>query len=56
MGGGNWIVYEEIGTGRQLARQAAPQGSDFHGNLRFEETGGSIDIINNNAFSGENAV
>jgi hypothetical protein len=56
MGGGNWIVYEEIGTGRQLARQAAPQGSDFHCNLRFEEAGVYIDIINNNAFSGENAI
>jgi hypothetical protein len=56
MGGGNWIVYEEIGTGRQRARQAAPKGSDFHCNLRFEEAGISIDIVNNNAFSGENAI
>jgi hypothetical protein len=56
MAGGNWVVYEELGTGRQLARQAAPQGSDFHCSLRFEDTGVYIDIINNNAFSGENAV
>jgi hypothetical protein len=56
IGADNWIIYEELNTGRQLARQAAPKGSDFHCNLRFEDTGVFIDIVNNNAFSGENAL
>jgi len=56
IGGDNWIVYEELNTGRQIARQSVPQGSDFHCNLRFEEAGVFIDVVNNNAFSGENAV
>lgn len=54
--GKNWIMYDEERTGRQVARQAAPKGSDFHCNLRFEPGGPVIDIINNNAFSGENAL
>ena len=56
IGGDNWILYEELNTGRQLARQAVPKGSDFHCNLRFEDAGIFIDIVNNNAFSGENAL
>ena len=56
IGGDNWIVYEELNTGRQIARQSVPKGSDFHCNLRFEEAGVFIDVVNNNAFSGENAV
>ena len=52
----NWIMYEEMRTGRQLARQAAPKGSDFHCNFRIENDGVFIDIVNNNAFSGENAL
>ena len=56
IGGSNWIVYEELNTGRQVARQAVPKGSDFHCNLRFEPTGVFFDVVNNNAFSGENAV
>lgn len=56
IGPDNWIMYEELGTGRVLAKQKAPKGSDFHCNLRFEEEGAYIDIVNNNAFSGENAV
>ncbi len=54
--GSNWIVYEELNKGRRLARQKAPKRSDFHCNLRFEDTGFFIDIVNNNAFSGENAL
>ena len=54
--GKNWIVYEDVNTGRQIARQSAPKGSDFHCNMRFEENGVFIDIINNNEFSGENAA
>ncbi len=54
--GQNWIVYEELNTGRQIARQAVPTGSDFHCNLRFEADGIFIDVVNNNAFSGENAA
>jgi hypothetical protein len=52
----NWIVYEELNTGHQIARQAVPTGSDFHCNLRFEAGGVFIDVVNNNAFSGENAA
>lgn len=52
----NWIVYEQLNTGRQIARQAAPKGSDFHCNLRYEDAGVFIDIINNNLFSGEYAL
>jgi len=56
VGGANWIVSEEIGTDSPIARQSAPKGSDFHCNLRFEDHGIMFDIVNNNAFSGENAV
>jgi hypothetical protein len=56
IGNENWIVYNEIGTGRSVARQSAPKGSDFHCSLRFEDEGIFLDIVNNNAFSGENAV
>ncbi len=52
----NWIRYEQVGTGREIARQAAPKGSDFHCTMRFENDGPYIDIVNNNAFSGENAL
>lgn len=54
--GSHWIIYEELNTGRPLARQAVPKGSDFHCNLRFESTGVLVDIVNNNSFSGENAA
>ncbi|MFZ0547596.1 MAG: hypothetical protein WAM60_19270 [Candidatus Promineifilaceae bacterium] len=54
--GKNWIKYEGVNTGRPIARQSAPKGSDFHCNMRFENDGVFIDIVNNNAFSGENAV
>lgn len=56
IGPDNWIVYEELNTGRQIARQSVPKGSDFHCNLRFEEPGIFIDVVNNHAFSGENAA
>jgi hypothetical protein len=56
IGAENWIIYNEIVTGRSVARQSAPKGSDFHCNLRFEDEGIFLDIVNNNAFSGENAV
>jgi hypothetical protein len=54
--GKNWIKYQDLKGGHQLARQAAPKGSDFHCNLRLEDAGIVIDIVNNNAFSGENAL
>ncbi len=56
IGGQNWIIYQDAKTGRQVARQSAPFGSDFHCLMRFEENGVWIDIVNNNAFSGENAL
>jgi hypothetical protein len=56
IGAENWIIYNDIATGRPIARQSAPKGSDFHCNLRFEDEGIFLDIVNNNAFSGENAV
>lgn len=56
IGDAHWIIFEELNTGRQLARQAVPNGSDFHCTMRFESTGLFIDVVNNNAFSGENAV
>lgn len=54
--GRNWIVYEQLNTGRQIARQAVPTRSDFHCNMRFEADGVFIDVVNNNRFSGENAA
>lgn len=54
--GRNWIVYEQLNTGRQIARQAVPTGSDFHCNMRFEPDGVFIDVVNNNQFSGEKAA
>jgi len=54
--GRNWVIYEELNKGRQLARQSVPTRSDFHCNLRFETEGVFLDVVNNNAFSGENAV
>jgi hypothetical protein len=60
IGGTNWLMYEELVSGRrtglEIARQSVPKGSDFHCNLRFEVAGVFIDVVNNNAFSGENAV
>jgi hypothetical protein len=56
IGASNWIIYEELNTGRQVARQAVPKGSDFHCNLRFEPAGVFVDVVNNHAFSGENAL
>jgi hypothetical protein len=56
IGDKNCIVYEELNTGRQVILQAAPKDSDFHCNLRIEENGIFIDVVNNNAFSGENAI
>lgn len=53
--GKNWIMYEEVRTGRPVAKQEVPKGSDFHCNLRFETNGPLIEVVNNNAFSGENA-
>lgn len=52
----NWIYYYEASTGREIARQAAPKGSDFHCTMRFENEGPVIDIVNNRPFSGENAL
>jgi hypothetical protein len=49
-------IPEKLNTGRPIARQAVPTGSDFHCNLRFEVGGVFIDVVNNNAFSGENAA
>lgn len=56
IGPDNWIMYEELGTGRVIAKQKAPKGADFHCNLRFENNGFYIDIVKNNEFSGENAL
>lgn len=56
IGDKNWIIYEEDGRGRELARQTVPKGSNFHCNLRFEDSGVFIDIVNNPEFSAENAV
>ncbi|MCW2635529.1 MAG: hypothetical protein JWQ99_1896 [Blastococcus sp.] len=54
--GKNWIMYVDGATGRTIARQAAPKGSDFHCTMRVEADGVFIDIVNNNEFSGENAL
>jgi hypothetical protein len=54
--GKNWIMYQDGATGRTVARQAAPKGSDFHCTMRVESDGVFIDIVNNNEFSGENAL
>lgn len=56
IGNKNWIMFENPDNGHQLARQAAPMGSDFHCTLRIENDGIHFDIVNNNSFSGENAV
>jgi hypothetical protein len=43
--GKNWIYYLDGLTGHILARTEAPQ-IDFHCNLRFEDSGPVIDIVN----------
>lgn len=40
----NWAYYLDGPTGHILARQQAPK--DFHCNLRFEDSGPVIDIVN----------
>ncbi|WP_285568400.1 hypothetical protein [Actinoallomurus iriomotensis] len=42
----NWIYYVDGRTGKILARQGAPKNVDFHCNLRFENDGNYIDIVN----------
>lgn len=55
IGNQNYIIFLNETNGQELLRQKAPTGSDFHCNLRFENVGTEIDIVNNNPFSGENA-
>lgn len=43
--GTNWIYFLDGLTGNPVARQKAPK-SDFHCNLRFEDDGNYIDIVN----------
>lgn len=52
----NWVVFEEAATGKKRLRQEVPKGSDFHCYLIFEEEGFRVDVVNNNAFSGENML
>ena len=56
VGDKNYITFEDPETGRTIARQEAPKGQDFHCNMRFENGGVCIDIVNNNSFSAENAT
>jgi hypothetical protein len=56
VGAENWLVFEDSGTGRGIGRQSVPKGSDFHCNLRIEDNGVFFDVVNNHAFSAENAV
>ncbi|NJK31323.1 MAG: hypothetical protein HC927_02285 [Deltaproteobacteria bacterium] len=52
----NWIIYEDAATGRQVARQKVPNNQDFHCNLRFEDEGVFIDVVNSNQFTAENML
>lgn len=54
-GAKNCIVYEELQTGRQRILQHVP-GGDFHCNLRIENEGFFIDVVNNHEFSSDNAL
>jgi hypothetical protein len=56
LGKENWITFEESETGRSIARQSVPKGSDFHCNVRIEDSGIFFDVVNNNEFSAENAL
>jgi hypothetical protein len=53
---GQIVLYEEWKTGRRAILQSVPKGSDFHCNLRIEDSGVYIDVVNNHDFSAENAV
>ena len=53
LGGVNYIEYMDGLTGRQGARLTAPKGVDFHCNLRFEEEGPYIDILNDDGTTAE---
>ncbi|MDQ1745405.1 MAG: hypothetical protein QOE23_3744 [Pseudonocardiales bacterium] len=44
--GKNWIYFLDGITGNILARQEAPKSVDYHCNLRFEDSGPAIDIVN----------
>lgn len=50
--GNNWIYYLDGPTGHILARQQAPK-IDFHCNLRFEDSGPVIDIVNDDGSTQE---
>ena len=50
--GNNWIYYLDGVTGRVLARQQAPK-VDFHCNLRFEDSGPALDIVNDDGSTQE---
>jgi hypothetical protein len=50
--GNNWIYYLDGHTGHILARQQAPK-VDFHCNLRFEDSGPAIDIVNDDGSTQE---
>ena len=50
--GNNWIYYLDGLTGHILARQQAPK-VDFHCNLRFEDSGPAIDIVNDDGSTQE---
>ena len=52
----NWLMFYNKRTGKEVARQEVPKGSDFHCFLRFEEDGVFFEIVNNHEFSAENAV
>ncbi len=56
VGDKNWIMFQDVINGQEILRQAVPKGSDFHCTMRFEDNGVYVDIVNNNAFSGENAL
>lgn len=47
--GAGRVQNEEVRTGRPVAKQEVPKGSDFHCNLRVETGGPLIEVVNNNA-------
>lgn len=48
--GGNYILYIDKDSGREIARQSVPDDGDYHCKLRFEADGIYIDVVNDPKF------
>jgi hypothetical protein len=45
-GSSNWVFFQELESGRNIARIEVPKNVDYHCNLRFESDGIFLDVRN----------